>query len=335
MSAEAMSLCQVAFSVRDLSRTHGWYRRAFGYLPAGGTDFSGPEISRMQDLPAVDASVWWLVDQQDFFQLELFEYRSPVPRPYAATDLADAGYAMIGVHVSDFDATVLRLRAVGGRSLTPPMGARGSRRVCVRDPDGVLVEIMEDDPRGPSADPRPRPEVPVATRFVTLSVHDLELAREQWGCAFGLVETDPHILHEPAHEALWGLAGARRQTVCLWAGDFLVELVQYEEPLARNRPAGHRISDLGLLNVAMGSRSKAVVSGAWKRLREHCRGVHSHHWDLGESGAVAYATDDQGFSIELLAVDPAWDKQAGFIPQPPDATPGPSMPQAISAHYWT
>ena len=31
-------LCQIAFSVSDLRRSHQWYQDLFGFVPSGGTD---------------------------------------------------------------------------------------------------------------------------------------------------------------------------------------------------------------------------------------------------------------------------------------------------------
>ena len=45
-------------------------------------------------------------------------------------------------------------RQAGTPPLSDPAGEPGARRVCVRDPDGVLLELMEDDPRAP--EPRER-----------------------------------------------------------------------------------------------------------------------------------------------------------------------------------
>ncbi|MFJ4866398.1 VOC family protein [Streptomyces sp. NPDC088748] len=316
--SDLMQFCQVAMSVTDMRRTHRWYQSTFGYLPAGGTVFTGDDVSRVQDLPDVNTTAWWMVDQQEFFQLEMFQYSHPSPRVSAGRGPQDIGYAMIGVHVTDFDATLRRLRITGGRPLTLPIGRPGARRLCLRDPEGVLIEIMEDNAPTTTIT---RPGVPVATRFVTLSVFDLEEARQQWLDAFDLEEDDAGALHDAEHETLWGLSGARRRTSVLRAGDRMIELVQYLDPPPNPRPAGYRISDQGLLNIAMGSRSQSTTERAWERLGRYCG--EGNFLDLGGAGAVGYTTDQQGFSIELLAANPAWDDVKGFQPQPSNTAPGP------------
>jgi catechol 2,3-dioxygenase-like lactoylglutathione lyase family enzyme len=125
-------LCQIAFSVSDLRRTHRWYQ-IFGFLPGGGTRlFRGPLASRVQGLPNAASTCWWLVDQQDFFQLELFQFKRPPPRPRPADwRPCDIGYAMVGLHVADFDAVLARLQRAGVQPLIPSAPAGPAVCACV------------------------------------------------------------------------------------------------------------------------------------------------------------------------------------------------------------
>ena len=84
----------------------------------------------------------------------------------------DIGYTRIGIWVDDFDATLTKLAGLGSQPLTAPQGERGRRRACVRNPDGVYVEIMEDDPL-PEFNRRGRIDCPSAIRSVTVSVPQL------------------------------------------------------------------------------------------------------------------------------------------------------------------
>lgn len=309
-------LCQVAMSVTDLRRAQRWYREVLGFAPAGGTNlFAGPLASAVQGLSGAASTCWWLVDRQDFFQLELFEFRSPPvrarPRDWRPSDV---GYSMLGVHVADLDATARRAEAAGSPPLGDPTGGPGARRVCVRDPDGVIVELMEDDPRGARPRERPRSELGVAARSVTLSVADLERSRRFFAEVLGLQVADGVELHRPEHEALWGTPGATRTAVVLEASDFFVELAEYADPAPRRRPPGYRISDQGLLNVAFGFRRRAELDAAYGRCvaaghRANTRPLSFGPW------AVTYVNDDQGFSVELLQVARWYERQMGFRPR--------------------
>ncbi len=107
-----MQVVQVASSCADAHTTRDWYTDALGFLASGGMDTKdlppdGPDIGGIQGLPGASVKILWAVDQQDFFQLEFFEYREPVSRPLNNDWRAcDIGYSRVGIHVIDFDATL-------------------------------------------------------------------------------------------------------------------------------------------------------------------------------------------------------------------------------------
>lgn len=312
-----MRLSQIAISVADLRRAQRWYREVLGLEPAGGTNlFAGPLASMVQGVPRAASTCWWLVDRQDLFQIELFEFRSPLVRSLPPDwRPCDIGYTTISFWVADLDATLERATASGTPPLGDPVGDPGARRACLRDADGVLVELMEDDPRAPEPRERPRPGIGTVTRSVTLSVPDLERSRRVFVDVLGLEVADGLELHGPEHEALWGLEGARRGSVALWADDLLVELVQYTEPTGRRWPPGYRISDQGLLNIAFGFRRRAEFEAAHGRCLEAGLRPNGPPLRLG-AWSVVYVNDDQGFSVELLHVEPWYERQMGFRPRP-------------------
>jgi short-subunit dehydrogenase/catechol 2,3-dioxygenase-like lactoylglutathione lyase family enzyme len=312
-----LRLSQIALSVSDVRRSQRWYRDVIGLEPGGGTNlFAGPLSSMVQGVPRAASTCWWLVDRQDLFQVELFEFRSPLVRPLPPDwRPCDVGYTTVSFWVDDLDAVVERALKEGSEPPTEPVGERGERRVCLRDPDGVLVELMEDDPRSDAPRERSRADIGAVARAVTLSVADLDRSRRFFADVLGLSVAEGVELHRPEHEALWGLAGAERERVCLWADDFLVELATYSEPLGRPWPEGYRISDLGILNIAFGFRRRSEFDEAWRRCTD--AGVEGNGPPLRLGAwSVVYVNDDQGFSVELLHVEPWYEGQMGFRPRP-------------------
>lgn len=198
-----LPLVQIALSVRDIQHSQRWYRDIFGLTEAGGTHMFIPALGSedVQGVPGATSVCWWLLDGKPGFQLELFEFSKPHPRPIPQDwRPCDIGYTMLGFHVTDFDATLGNLTRRRVPPLTEPMGEPGSRRVCVKDPDGTLLEILEADPvvAGMAARPTGSPAV---ARFATLSVPDLAEARRTWVDVMGLPEVD-YRLHYPEHEQL-------------------------------------------------------------------------------------------------------------------------------------
>jgi catechol 2,3-dioxygenase-like lactoylglutathione lyase family enzyme len=317
-----MIVNQVAISVRDRQRSIDWYGRTLGYLPAGEQVFhapmpeGSPDVAALQGIPGAEFAMSWAVDQQQFFQLEFFQYRHPEVQPLPADwRLCDIGYGMVGVYVADFDGAVARLALAGAPTLTEPLGPRGDRRVCVRDPDGVLLELLERDVPLASAPPRPRPEIGVATRSITVSVPDLERSCDLFVGALGMQPVHDVALHGAEHEALWGLHGASRRCVLLSSGDFWVELVQYTDPVGRPWPDGYSICDQGILNIALGARSLNDYKAT--RDRVIAAGFRTNLEVQLPLVACTYLMDHQGFSAELLYVDETLDEALGFVPVRP------------------
>ena len=314
-------LNQVAFSVIDLAATERWFREGLGFDPAGGSRamMRGPLASSVQGLSRAASTCWWLVDRNQWFQLELFQFERPLARlmPHDSRP-CDIGYSRIGVWVADFDQALTRLAHLGTSPLSAPVGAAGARRACVRNPDGVYVEIMEDDPLSGAGVNPARSSCPVALRSVTLSVPDLARSEAFFG---GLCLGRPEAaLRAPEHEALWGLPGARTRSSVFAAGSVLVELAQYLDPVGRPRPRGDRISDQGILNVAFGARSRRDHTKLYRRAR--AAGARENHRPVHMPGAgVVYVNDPDRFSVELLWMSRASDKCWGFTPRPAHKRP--------------
>ena len=118
MTGPAMN--QIAMSVIDLPRTHAWYTGAFGFVPASGTNaFKGYIAEKVQGVPGARSSCWWLGDQQEFFQIELFQFERPETRLLAEDwRPCDIGYNVLMLQVRNFDETLARLSILGSEPLT-------------------------------------------------------------------------------------------------------------------------------------------------------------------------------------------------------------------------
>lgn len=88
----------------------------------------------------------------NFGMVGLFELTSPAPEPLSRGDGAiRAGEVTLVFYVGDrFDAVLADLEALGAQRLSDPvlfeMPHESQREVLVRDPDGVLLNLIERDP---------------------------------------------------------------------------------------------------------------------------------------------------------------------------------------------
>lgn len=324
-------LNQIAFAVLDLRRTEAWWREGLGFLPAGGNRmlFRGPITGMIQSIRGLAMTCWCLVGRSAWAQIEMFQYESPhsalMPSDYRACDL---GYSRCGVWVADFDGALASLAAHGSTPLSPPVGGLGQRRACVRNPDGVYVEIMEADPLPEGNDKgrndkdvmNSRMACPVAIRSVTLSTPDLEKTTAFLTQGLGM-RVSTVALHDDAHEAIWNLDGARctRRVFIGGSGNetMLLEAVQYHDPVGQPFPPGYRLCDQRILNVAFGDPSGPSGLRAMRRsARAAGAKPNCPHIQMGVAGCV-YVQDPLGFSFEFMWA--RWKlghRLFGFLPSP-------------------
>lgn len=316
-------ICQIAFTALNAAQLRDWYHHCFGLVKCGRI-FSVPPMptDHIQGVrPNPTETVSWLIDQQDYFQLEFFQFHRPRPRlrPFDWRP-CDIGYNLAGFYVTDFDRVINRIAGASDRPVPVPVGEPGDRRVALQDPEGNWIEIMERDPvaQVEGADPCiVRPELLTATRFIRLSVPDLEASAQRFVEVMGLSLVEGLQLHTPAHEAMWGLAGAAVQTVLLRGVNFLVEIAQYQDPEPRPRPPGYQISDQGYMNFALGYRSAEEFDRHFENVRR--KGFTPNHDSPVDIGIfrVMYVNDPDGFSVEMLNARKVCWSLSGFNPGEP------------------
>lgn len=333
MNAYQPPLNQIAFSVLDLRLTEHWFREGLGFLPAGGSRVmaSLPLTAYVQGVPKAATTMWWMVGRNPGFQLELFQYRRPIAKLLPADFRpCDIGYSRIGVEVQDFDDALVRLAGLGSKPLAPIQGQPGARRACVRNPDGVYVEILETLLLPPASGERSGCKVNIHS--VTVSTSDLAASLAYFTAVCGKPpEASP--LHAPEHEALWGLPGAVTQCAVFLAGEVRLEVVQYLSPIGKPWPVGYRICDQGILNIAFGADNKRDFMHMYKRAC--AQGAKPNgapvHLPYKPRAGVVYVNDALGFSVELVWMAPG--KQTyewGWHPLPLHARPA-SDNQSVQA----
>jgi len=306
-------ICQVAFSALDNFRLRKWYRDAFQLLESGRILFFPPSTTQVQGIKNALSTCGWLVDSQDYFQLEFFKFINPKSKPRPTRQPSDIGYNILGFQVADFDATLKRLAKMGSEPITEPQGEMGARRVCVADPEGNIVELFESYPVSFAEVVSSRPELKSTVRSMVVSVPDLDKARSYFVDALGLSEVENVQLHDASHEALWGLPGAQSKRLLVRSRNFLVELVQYLDPQPRPWPQGYQICDQGFMNIALGYSATADFDRSFKHAAAAGVRPNGKPVDIGIF-KVMYVNDDEGFSVEMLNARRGMWSVSGFNP---------------------
>jgi catechol 2,3-dioxygenase-like lactoylglutathione lyase family enzyme len=295
-------LAQIAMSVLDLDDTVGFYERCFGYGRNGGVKrlFNGNTTDKVLAHEDVRHELRWMSDRDPRFQLELVSFENPPARPMAEHErVCDIGYRRMAIWVEYFDGTLARLRDEGVPLLGEPRDYGDGRRACCRDPNGVVLELLEKDvPSPPDAGDEAVYDLPVRTRAVSLSVPSLPEAEAFFEGTLGMERAD-FALHTPAMEEMWGLAGAETRSSLFWAGRHLVELVEYVSPRGKPRPAEEHLGDAGIYHMALRFRRNKHVTETWREVTEAGYGSRSAPANLLLAKLV-YLRSPHDFMVECL-----------------------------------
>lgn len=275
---------QVALSVANRDRALAFYRDVLGFTHVGGTEtFRGKTTERVQGMVGAASKVYWLMDDRPYFQLELFEFECPVGRDLArARAPQDIGYSRIRIAVPSLDAVLSR--SAGGTA----QEMHGRRVALIRDPDSILVELVEDCSLG----------CPRVTG-VAMSVPDMDVARSSFidGCGCTVLSDNPENWG-----ALWGETGADKQSLLLDGTTITLELNCYRAPQSQRWPTDYKLADIGIMNVALGFRKSHDIKARLGAMQ--AAGFKPNRPLVGAPGVfqLTYSNDPQGFSVETLMV---------------------------------
>lgn len=123
-----ISVCTMEDSIK-------WYEEVLGFRLVKDDGY----------LPSLEARVCFM--ERDGFQLELFEYKKPIPLPAERltpnSDLQTVGTKHVAFQVGDMEAMKAHLRAHGADiALEVHMGI--GHIMFIRDPDGILIELVQN-----------------------------------------------------------------------------------------------------------------------------------------------------------------------------------------------
>lgn len=136
-------LSHAALVSPDLDRLVEFYSLLLDAKPNRRTDrASGPRFDEVAGYDNVMIRAAWF-DIGNMI-LEMWQFVNPVtPQPQRPSAIEDVGYNKVAFEVSDLQKEFERLTALGVRFLSSPATSFDGWEVCLRDPDGNLISLIQ------------------------------------------------------------------------------------------------------------------------------------------------------------------------------------------------
>lgn len=151
-------MVRTALFVADLARSRRFYRELLGLQETWYEgELSDGNAHELLGMPAgtVTRACILKAPGPAWGMVGLFEVSQPAPAPVGReTARINQGETCLVFYCADLDPVTAALRAGGHQILCPPVvlrvdGRDRQREMCFRDPDGVLVNLIEWDPDAP------------------------------------------------------------------------------------------------------------------------------------------------------------------------------------------
>ncbi len=130
--------------VRDMEKSLALYQGLLGLEKVQDTHFEGEQIDRLLELKAARFRIVHLKVADDV--LELMEFERPLGGDKAAGHMVnDLGVTHFCFTVADTETVYEKVKAAGYPFTCAPVTTPTGRRVAYfRDPDGILVELLQE-----------------------------------------------------------------------------------------------------------------------------------------------------------------------------------------------
>jgi catechol 2,3-dioxygenase-like lactoylglutathione lyase family enzyme len=303
---------QVALVVSDQKRSTEFYADVFGMDHIFGTaEFRGPDVDQVHGMKNAASSTQWLIDDREMFQLEIFQFENPQSRPLPTDhDLTDEGYNRVIIAVKSLQRTGLDAVNAGATMISPQSGDAPdspdqSTHGLLRDPDGILLELIEN----PELVPEDR-----AARIIGLGITSRDLATtvEDMRDGFGFKPCEDLFQHKDLFQHNnWQQNGRLECTQTLRMDDMYLVVSQYRD--SRPRRLDHRLGDIGIMNFALGFPNAKDFDACFSKTRQMGMRSNIEPMIIKGMASVTYNNDRQGFSVEMLFLNKKLWGMYGFV----------------------
>ena len=135
----------ISLATADMARCLHFYRDLIGLTLIGEGHSQPGNISLETVVGLKDAAVHSAALRGGNVQIEVFQYKHPLPAPGTPARPCDVGIRHICFDVTDIEAEYKRLKSAGVEFISEPqtMGSHRVKAVYARDPDHNIVELQE------------------------------------------------------------------------------------------------------------------------------------------------------------------------------------------------
>jgi len=295
-------IAQIAIVSSDQYRSTNFFSNAFGLDHIFGTTaFRDDVAEKIQGIKGVASATRWLIDDRAFFQLEVFEFENPQSKPLpAAHNISDIGYNRLIIAVKSLAESQRLVTAAGGTAI-PQESGEATGRTLFKDPDNILLELVEAPERVPGS----RPACIVG---LGLTTRDLAASVEGMCDGFGFSPCDDLF----QHDSLWQENGQLEKSQTLQLDDMFLVISQYCD--SRPRAADYSLANIGVMNFAVGFPSQEDFGSCLTHIENMGMQPNSEPLVIGNNASVTYVQDRLGYSVEMIFVSRKLWRLFGFAP---------------------
>jgi catechol 2,3-dioxygenase-like lactoylglutathione lyase family enzyme len=293
---------QIAIVASDQHRSTDFYATVLGMDHIFGTRaFRDETAEKIQGIKNIASSTRWLIDDRELFQLEIFQFEHPQSRPLPKDhDISDVGYNRVVIAVKSLEETSQKATAAGGVVTTLPYGDQTSHAV-IKDPDGVLLELVE----APELVPGARPARIIGLGMTT---NDIDTTIKDMCDGFGFTPREDLF----QQKTYWQGDGRLEQHQTLQLDDMYLLVSQYRD--SRPRRADYQLCDMGIMNFAVCFPDQTDFQSCYQLTQQMGMSTNSEPLIIGNDASVAYNNDRQGFSVEMIFMASKLWGLYGFTP---------------------
>jgi catechol 2,3-dioxygenase-like lactoylglutathione lyase family enzyme len=148
-SVRVSSTGHTGITVSDLDRSIQFYRDVLGLPVSEPVHCTGEMFEKVTGIPGAEIDISFV--RAPGHVIELLCFRKPEGRLRSSLRSCDAGFWHLALKVSDLPRVVAAVGRAGFQPLSAIQSVRegplnGLKVVYVRDPDGVVLELIEEPP---------------------------------------------------------------------------------------------------------------------------------------------------------------------------------------------